>query len=203
MNTWRNHDDTVIITIDGNVAENDAGDPNIAPPTYTFQADNRAPRVLDAEVDGRELTVTFDEALDEGAIPLIGDFLVSVTRDGVFGTERVSRVAVDATEVILTLARAVRFGDAVDLSYDYAVDLSYDYAGARSLRDRVGNRASRFDLRVRNNTDEGEAPGPPRSLTAVADGASVIELNWRSPLSSGSSAITGYSDRGVDAREPA
>ena len=29
MNTWRNHEDTVIITIDGNVAENDAGEGNV------------------------------------------------------------------------------------------------------------------------------------------------------------------------------
>ena len=45
---------------------------------------------------------------------------------------------------------------------------------------------------VENDTPAGEAPGPPRSLTAEADGASVIELNWRSPLDRGSSAIIGY-----------
>ena len=35
-------------------------------------------------------------------------------------------------------------------------------------------------------------PGPPRNLEAVADGSSVIELNWDAPLENGGSAITGY-----------
>ena len=68
----------------------------------------------------RELIVTFSEseALDESTIPPVGNFDVYVTRDGDRDDERVSRVEVDATEVILTLARAVRFDDAVELVYD-------------------------------------------------------------------------------------
>ena len=183
METLADYEGTVIITIDGNAAHNAADEGNIAG-LFTFEVDNLAPTVEQAEVDGDELIVIFSEDLDESTIPSVSNFDVHVTRDGVFHTERVSRVEVDATEVILTLVRAVRFDD--------AVELAYDDVGARALRDEAGNLASGFDLSVANDTDEGEAPGPPRSLTAEADGASVIELNWRAPLDSGSSAIIGY-----------
>ena len=41
-------------------------------------------------------------------------------------------------------------------------------------------------------TATGTPPGPPRSLTATADGSSAIDLSWSAPLSTGSSAIIGY-----------
>ena len=186
MITREDYEGPVIVEIEGNAVENDAGEGNIAE-SYFFPADTRAPVAIDAEVDGRELVVTFSEALDDGTIPPVGNFDVYVTRDGDRDDERVSRVEVDATdaaEVILTLARAVRFDD--------DVELFYDDAGTRALRDVAGNLVPRFDLTVDNNTAEGEAPGPPRGLTADADGASVIELNWGAPLDEGSSAIIGY-----------
>ena len=43
-------------------------------------------------------------------------------------------------------------------------------------------------------------PGPPRALTADAEGSSVIELEWRNPLDPGDAAVTGYRDRGVGQR---
>ncbi len=183
MDTWPNREDLVIVTIDGNVAVNDDGDGNIGD-DYTFHADTRAPIARNAEVDGRELVVSFHEDLDEGTIPPVGNFDVYVTRDGDRDDERVSRVEVQAAEVILTLARAVRFDD--------VVELFYDDAGTRALRDEAGNLADPFDLPVVNETADGEAPDPPRGLSAEADGATVIELSWRAPLDRGSSAIIGY-----------
>ena len=44
---------------------------------------------------------------------------------------------------------------------------------------------------VSATTDAG-TPGPPRDLTANADGASVIELDWRAPSDAGGAAVTGY-----------
>ncbi len=183
MYTRANYEGPVILEIPANAAENDDGEGNLAE-TYSFNADTRAPAADDAEVDGGELVVTFDEDLDESTVPSGSNFDVYVTRDGDRDDERVSRVEVDGSEVILTLARAVRFGD--------DVELFYDYAGTRALRDEAGNLAPPFDLPVENETAEGEAPDPPRGLTATADGASVIELNWSAPLDRGSSAITGY-----------
>ncbi len=183
MITRDDYEGPVIITIDADAARNEDNEGNVGA-SYDFRADNQAPVADDAEVDGTELTITFSEDLDDGIIPPVANFDVYVTRDGDRDDERVSRVEVDADEVILTLARPVRFGD--------DVELFYDDTGTRALRDSVGNLAPSFDLPVDNNTAEGEAPGPPRGLTADADGASVIELNWRAPLDEGSSAIIGY-----------
>ena len=190
MTTRDDYQGTVIVTIPSNAVtarRDKATDPvegNIAE-TYHFQADTRIPEALRAEVVGDELVVTFDEDLDEGSVPPPANFDVFVTRDGDLDTERVSRVDVDATEVILTLARAVRSGD--------EVEVLYDDVGARALRDRAGNLAEEFEFAsVRNNTGEGEAPGAPRSLTAVADGVSAIELDWRAPADEGGGDVIGY-----------
>ena len=185
MNTWPDYEGRVIITIPSGAARDKATDDRSIAHSYDFQADTRIPEALRAEVVGDELVVTFDEDLDEGSVPPPANFDVFVTRDGDPDTERVSRVDVDATEVILTLARAVRSGD--------EVEVLYDDVGARALRDRAGNLAEEFEFAsVRNNTGEGEAPGAPRSLTATADGVSAIELDWRAPADEGSGDVIGY-----------
>ena len=193
MDTWHNHEDQVIVTINGNVAHNDDDEGNNGD-VYIFHADTRAPRPRNADVDGRRLTVTFNEDLDESAVPPAGSFDVFVTRDGDVDDERVSRVAVDGSAVILTLARAVRAGDDVELYYD-------DDAGTRALRDEAGNLAADINaLSVVNETAEGEAPDRPRNLTATASGATAIDLDWQEPLDAGSSAIIRVLDRGVERR---
>ena len=45
---------------------------------------------------------------------------------------------------------------------------------------------------VESATTDAGTPGPPRDLTANADGASVIELDWRAPSDAGGAAVTGY-----------
>ena len=185
MDTWDNHDGYIIVTINGDVAHNDDDEGNNGD-VYRFHADTRAPTPRNAEVDGRRLTVTFNEDLDERTVPPVGNFDVFVTRDGDSHDERVSRVAVDGPEVILTLARAVRAGDDVELYYD-------DDAGTRALRDEAGNLAADIDaLSVVNETAEGEAPGRPQNLTAEASSATTIDLDWQEPAAAGSSAIIGY-----------
>jgi len=185
MDTWHNHEDQVIVTINGNVAHN-ADDEGNNGDVYIFHADTRAPEPRNADVDGRRLTVTFNEDLDESAVPPAGNFDVFVTRDGDVDDERVSRVAVDGSAVILTLARAVQAGNDVELYYD-------DDAGTRALRDEAGNLAADINaLSVVNETAAGEAPDRPRNLTATASGATAIDLDWQEPLDAGSSAITGY-----------
>ena len=148
-----------------------------------FEIDNLGPQFDDATVDGDELFILYHEDLDEGSasIPSSEDFTVEVEGDDV----EVNNVEVIRNEVILTLESPVRPDDDVHVSYEH---------GAGPLQDEVGNRAEELNReRVDNITELSPgAPGPPRSLTASAGGASVIELDWREPTDPGDNDITGY-----------
>ena len=133
-------------------------------------------------MDDDELVLDYDEDLDEQSEPEPRYF--TVTAAG--ATVTVSRVRIDADEVTLELAESVARGASVRLDYD---------APSRDpIQDEVGNEAE--DLRdeaVTNDTDSNdELPGPPRSLTATADGRTAIDLSWRRPSDVGGSSITGY-----------
>ena len=124
-----------------------------------------------ATVNRDRLVLTYDEVLDETSVPAAGDFAVSV--DAGAGAAP-SAVALDGAAVTLTLAAAVRPGQAVTLSYT---------AGATPLRDADGNPAGDLDgYSVTNVTAPAlDAATPPavtaRSLVltfdAALDGASV------------------------------
>ncbi|MDE0356362.1 MAG: fibronectin type III domain-containing protein [Gammaproteobacteria bacterium] len=62
----------------------------------------------------------------------------------------------------------------------------------RRYRVRAVNASGPGEPAFVNATAEAGTPGPPRDLTASADGASVIELDWRAPSDAGSAAVTGY-----------
>ena len=53
------------------------------------------------------------------------------------------------------------------------------------------NLDTAWSILVANTHDTSDPPGPPRNLTATADGES-IDLSWDPPSDSGSSAIAGY-----------
>ena len=100
-----------------------------------------APMLSTAEVDGTELVLTYDEALDEASEPAASAYTVTVG-----GAARVvSGVDVTGTEVTLTLASAVQAGQTVTLSY--AVPLS------NPVQDPGGTDAAALtDEAVTNNT---------------------------------------------------
>ena len=62
----------------------------------------------------------------------------------------------------------------------------------RRYRVRAVNASGAGEPAFVNATTEAGTPGPPRDLTANADGASVIELDWRAPSDAGGGAVTGY-----------
>ena len=172
----------VTITIRAGGVEDEDGEEN-AEEEERFEIDNRRPEFEDATVDGDELVMVYHEDLDEGSAstPSPGDFTVEVEGDDV----DVDDVEVDRDEVILTLESPVEPDDDVRLSYDHGIGLLQDEAG--NLADELRRE------RVDNITDQNAGtPGPPRDLTASADGASVIELDWREPTNPGDDDITGY-----------
>ena len=146
-----------------------------------FEIDNLRPQFEDATVDGDELVIVYHEDLDEGSasVPSPADFDVEADGDDV----EVEDVEVDRDEVILTLASSVRPDDVVRVTYEH---------GGGPLQDEAGNLAEELRRERVDNITEQAAPGPPRSLAASADGASVIELDWREPTDPGDDDITGY-----------
>ena len=179
---------TVQIRIAENVARNSDLEGNLGTGWYRFHADNRAPEAISAEVEGDRLTVDFDEALNASFVPATIDFTVRVTGpNAARSIEPVSRVLVAGDRLILTLADSVEADD--------EVEVSFRNVGIERLQDAFGNYAESFGyaLEVTNLTEGGtETPGPPRMLTADANGFTEIELDWRAPLDEGDDEVTGY-----------
>ena len=114
-----------------------ADDPN-------HRVDGVSPTLLAAEVDGTELTLTFDEALLDSSIPeeallaAENTFFVDVDDDRVFA----ERVWVFGDTVTVTLDREVLTGQTVTVRYQ---------DGQRwRIRDRAGNTAAEFDQQAKN-----------------------------------------------------
>ena len=174
-------DGYVTVTIRAGGVDNDNGEEN-EEQEERFKIDNRRPEFEDAIVDGDELVIVYDEDLDEGSasVPSPVDFVVEADGDDV----EVEDVEVERDEVILTLESPVRADDRVRVTYEH---------GAAPLQDEAGNLAEELNrVRVDNITEQAGTPSPPRSLTASADGTSVIELDWREPSDPGDDDITGY-----------
>ena len=107
-------------------------------------ADDAAPALTGATVDGAALTLTFGEALDEGSVPPASSFAVTVA-----GSARaVDSAAVSGSTVVLTLSSAVTSGEMVTVGYTVPTG-----ADAKPVQDAAGNRtASVADAEVTNGT---------------------------------------------------
>ena len=182
-----NHVGPVTIRIPDNAAVNSANEGNIGV-VSTIGVDNRAPRVVRADVNRRQLVIWFDEDLDGTVIPSGGAFDV----DAIDINNDVSRLGVTLVEVSL---RRVTLTLEEPVGHDDFIELFYDNTDASALRDLAGNLALAFgpEIRVRNVTVAGAgSPGPPTSLTADVTSTSVIDLDWTAPADTGDAAITGY-----------
>ena len=90
-----------------------------------------APGLVSAVGVGAELTLTFDEALDEGSVPSAGDFALRAGGSAV----AVATVAVEGSTVVLGLGEALATGSAAQLDYT---------PGAAPIRDTGGTAAAAF-----------------------------------------------------------
>ena len=96
-------------------------------------ASGTGPALESAAVNGGALVLSWDEALDEGAVPAPAAFSVSV--DGAAGAAPVA-VRVSGAAVTLSLRRGVAHGQTVTVSYT---------PDARPLQDAYGNAAAGLD----------------------------------------------------------
>jgi uncharacterized repeat protein (TIGR02059 family) len=120
----------------------------------SFSVDTGAPSLQSASATGTTLTLTFDEALDEGEVPDASAF--AVTRNG--STLTVTNVSIGGGVVTLTLSAAARNGDDVDVAYTKP-------GSGDTLRDPSGNEVASF--------------GP----TAVTNGTANVAPNVAAPVS--------------------
>ena len=187
LNTQADYAGTVFITIPENVAHttSNPSEGNQAR-HYSFTVDNKAPTFVRGQINGSQVAIDFSEDLDQSAVPSVRDFAVSYTRSGSYNSRTVSEVGLSGRAVFLRLDSPVERGDVVQVLY-------YD-TGAGALRDKVGNRVWGETWQLRNVTGDTPTglPGAPRNLTAVADGATAIDLDWDAPAADGGREITSY-----------
>ena len=101
--------------------------------------DTTPPVLVTATADSTSLVLAYDEALDTGSVPVIGDF--SIVTDG---AAVLDAVGVSGTDVTLTLSPGVASGDALTVTYT---------AGASPIQDTAGNDAANLvNKPVANNT---------------------------------------------------
>ncbi len=127
--------------------------------------DDTAPTLSSTSVDGEELTLTFNETLDEDAAPPGSSFTVTVA-----GSARtVDAVAVSEKVVTLTLSSAVVSGETVTVGYTVPTG-----ADATPVKDAAGNPAATFaNAAVTNATAALPVVSIAASTTPVTEGTAA------------------------------
>ena len=161
--------------------EDDSGPSNQASAT-PVAGDTTAPMLQGATTTALELKLTYDENLDAGSEPAPTAFTVTV--DDV--TRAVTGVSASSTNVLLTLASAVRAGE--------TVTVSYAMPAMNPLRDEASNPAAPFAGHPVTNETPATAPDAPTGLEATPGDESVT-LRWNAPAYDGGSDITSHQYR--------
>ena len=128
-------------------------------------ADDVAPTLSSASVDGDALTLTFSEALDGDSAPPESSFAVTVADSA----RTVDAVSVSESTVTLTLSSAVVSGETVTVGYTVPTG-----AGAKPIKDTAGNTAAAFaHAEVSNATAALPVISIAPSTTPVTEGAAA------------------------------
>ena len=155
------------------MATNQVGEGPASAEKTTVPRDIRAPEVVTFRVDGANLRVVYDEALDEGSAPPADAFDVRVAcscDDMTWLDEEAKRavnlVSVDGDTVMLTLASPATADDYVVVSYNPPSD-----EASPRVQDVAGNAAAAIKrTQIINDTEEvseDEAPAQNTSATGL------------------------------------
>ena len=137
-------------------------------------------------MDGAELTLTFNEALDADDTPDRTAFAVTVAGSG----RGVDTMAVSGSVVTLTLVTAVAAGDTVTVDYTAPADV-----GTAGVQDLSGNAAPSFSGQAVTNDTAPEQPlepsqterspqdilGSPTGLQVARHGSGKLVASWIAP----------------------
>ena len=141
----------------------------ITVPALAITEDTTAPLLVSAEVgnvDSTSLILTYNEALDTGSVPAVGDYSVN---DG--AANAVTNVAVSGNTVDLTLTNAVDAGDSVTVSYT---------AGVNPIRDTAtipNNAANLTNQVVTNNVGSTNQPPVASNVAATKEESSAVLID--------------------------
>ncbi len=119
-------------------------DHNLIAATPANRVDTAAPTISTATIDGRTLTLTYDEELDAISVPAPSDYTLRLT-SGTAPTVNTGGVTISGTRVTLALSAAVVSTDDVTLTYT---------ADANPLLDLAGNRAADLSAQTVDNTTD-------------------------------------------------
>ena len=144
--------------------------------------DEVAPTRSRASVDGDELALTFNEALDGDSVPPKSAFAVTVA-----GAARgVDTVAVSGKVVTLTLSSSVSSGETVTVGYTVPTG-----AGAKPVKDAVGNAAATFSsVEVTNATAALPVVSIAASTTPVTEGTAAAFVLVRTGSTTAALTVT-------------
>ena len=150
-------------------------------PAAAQDQDTTAPVLAFRSINKAQLTLTYNEELDNNSEPDESAFTVTVN-----GTSRtVSDLFVIDTFVVLFLASLVQAEE--------TVTISYTVPATNPIQDLSGNRAAAITNLAVNNYTPATNPPAPTNLTAQAGDAQVT-LTWTTP-GNGGSAITKHQYR--------
>ena len=138
-------------------------------------ADNTAPILQSATVDGSSLVLTYDEPLDLTSSPSTSLFAVNVNG----ASRRPMGTANGGATVTLLLFPGVEHGDTITVSYTAPTD-----PADPGIQDQAGNAAALFSNQaVTNDTAPAEEPqqrepGTPMNLRAAPEGSGELSVSW-------------------------
>ena len=154
------------------VATRDGADSAPSQEVTAIPQETTPPELSSASVDGAELTLTFDEALDTGKASDTSAFAVTVAG----GSRGVQAVAVSGSAVTLTLVTAVVEGEAVTVDYTAPAGKSES-----RLQDQVGNAVASFSGQTVTNDTQAAVPltASAHDAPAAHDGNSAFTFELR------------------------
>lgn len=142
---------------------------------------NNPPELETSIINGTTLTLDYNEILDAGSTPAIGDF--DVRADGASIT--VTNVSINNDIVTITVSPGVDLSDNVTMDYT---------AGTNPIQDQQGTQSANLSNQtVTNNTPDNTPPGIPQNVSASAIAGGGITINFDDVDESSGSGVATYS----------
>ena len=171
-----------------------------SPATPVFaQADTASPTLSSATVEGasqqESVRLTISENLMRTNLPTAAAFTVTARGTTFAVTAVFPPTSLDPKVVVLQLSNSSLIGQGETVAVTYTDPTNGNDTNA--IQDTAGNDVATFTTGMNSvpavtNNSTITVPGAPTRLIATANGQTIINLSWTTPVSNGGSPITGY-----------